>query len=342
MNPIYNIRTDLALESIDEGQANQISSIHDVKTFGKVTVHQNIITKEMSESLGKKEGIYYLLEINESNINDTDDLRNIENVLTDILKNILKEEQITENQKGMIVGLGNMNITPDSLGPMVVDKIIVTRHMFVLHPEEVSPGIANICAIAPGVMGNTGIETTDIIESIIQKIDIDYLIVIDALAAREVKRVNKSIQVTNAGISPGSGVGNHRKELSKETIGCPVIAIGVPTVVDAVTITSSTFDFLLRYFQQKLEEGVSNADRLVIQEKIDLQNTPLPSEETKKHFLGEFGALTDEEKRSLLISILTPNGLNMMVTPKEVDLDIENLSDLIGGSIDKALHPLVH
>ena len=140
-------------------------------------------------------------------------------------------------------GAGNINVTPDSLGPIVIDNVIVTRHMFLLNPEEVSEGISDVSAIAPGVMGNTGIETYDIIEAVVKKINVDYLIVVDALAARSVARVNKTIQVTNTGISP-----LRRRELKKETretMYRPVIAIGVPTVVDAATIASDTLDLLL-------------------------------------------------------------------------------------------------
>src|SRR5690554_3264361 len=137
-------------------------------------------------------------------------------------------------------------------------------HMFILNPEEVSEGISDVSAVAPGVMGNTGIETYDIVEAIINKIKIDYVVVVDALAAKSVARVNKTIQVTNTGISPGSGVGNTRKELSKQTLGIPVIAIGVPTVVDAVTIASDTIDMLLKYFNEKLNKKDSPSDKLVV------------------------------------------------------------------------------
>ena len=150
---------------------------------------------------------------------------------------------------------------------------------------------------------------TDIIKAIIDKINLDYIIVVDALKASEISRVNKTIQITNSGISPGSGVGNKRKELSKEILGIPVIALGVPTVVDAVTIASNTIEYLINY------------------------------DDTNKS-LGNFGKLNQNEKKELIDLVLTPMGLNMIVSPKEVDIDIENLSEIISGAIDHAVHEI--
>ncbi|OLA10570.1 MAG: GPR endopeptidase [Coprobacillus sp. 28_7] len=257
---------------------------------------------------------------------------NCENVLANVIKEVMEFENIKNEDKGLIVGLGNINVTPDSLGPLVVDNVIVTRHMFMINPSKVSPGIREVSAIAPGVMGTTGIETFDIIEAVKSKIDVDYMIVVDALASRSIDRVNKTIQITNTGISPGSGVGNRRKELSKETIGIPVIAIGVPTVVDAVTITSDTIDIIMKY--------MNNLHRNK-PEEIDIENTPRPNKEYREELFGNVGALSEEEKRQLIDEILTPTGFNMMVTPKEVDLDISDLTQIISKAIDQALHPIV-
>jgi spore protease len=148
--------------------------------------------------------------------------------------------------------------------------------------------------------------------------------------------------VTNTGISPGSGVGNSRKELSKEMIGIPVIAIGVPTVVDAVTIAHDTIDLMLKYFNQKLNEKETPGQKLVFApEKIDMTNAQQPEEKYTKEFLGDFGLLIPEEKIQLLQEVLTPNGYNLMVTPKEIDIDIENLTRVISGAIDRTLHTIV-
>ena len=299
------INTDLAVEAVGALKSNE----KQYKKYGDLKVVETKVDKALSKEINKKEGDYYLIDISKENLNDSSSLLKVEHLLTKLLKQILKKEKITTISKGLIVGLGNLNITPDSLGPKVVDKVIVTRHMFEIDKNNITDGISNICALSPGVMGTTGIETSDIVKAIIDKINLDYVIVIDALKASEISRVNKTIQITNSGISPGSGVGNKRKELSKETLGIPVIAIGVPTVVDAVTITSNTIEYLINY-------------------------------DDTKSSLGNFGKLSINEKKELIELVLSPNGLNMIVAPKEVDIDIENLSEIISGAIDHAVHQI--
>ena len=300
-----NLRTDLAFEAVDTLK----SKIKKNKKYGDIKVIETRVTKELSKNINKKQGDYYLIDISNENINDSESLLKVEEVLTKILKQVLKKEKITSQSKGLIVGLGNLNITPDSLGPKVVDRVIVTRHMFEIDASQVGEGISNICALSPGVMGTTGIETSDIIKGIVDKIEIDYIIVVDALKASDITRVNKTIQITNAGISPGSGVGNKRKELSKEILGVPVIAIGVPTVVDAATIASNAIEYLVNH-------------------------------DTTKKVLGNFGTLDIENKKEMINLVLTPMGLNMIVSPKEVDIDIENLSEIISGAIDHSVHEI--
>lgn len=337
----YNVRTDLAFEAIDgRTMQNQDAVINQDFDFQNVKIKKTTISESGANELNRKAGYYYLIDISDTDIHDTDDLRTIEDSITKVLKDVLVTEGININSRGLIVGLGNHNVTPDSLGPLVIENVIVTRHIFMLG-EEVSEGISNVAAIAPGVMGNTGIETSDVIQSIINSIEVDYVIAIDALASSSIARVNKSIQITNTGISPGSGVGNKRKELSKEVLNIPVIAIGVPTVVDAVTITANTIDYLLRYFNKKVTEGPKGSDRIVFAEKTNFDETSLPNEQYTEHFLGEFGKLPDNQKASLINSVLTPNGLNMMVTPKEIDIDIADLADVISSAIDRSLHTIV-
>ena len=300
-----NVRTDLAYEAVDTLKSKN----KQFKKYENIKVYETKVSKTLAKKINKKPGDYYLIDITKENINDSESLLRIESFFTQQLKQILKKEKIDYNSKGLIVGLGNMNITPDSLGPKVVDKVIVTRHIFELDEKQIDKGISNICALSPGVMGTTGIETSDIIKAIIEKIQIDYVIVIDALAASDIKRVNKTIQVTNAGISPGSGVGNKRKELSKETLGVPVIAIGIPTVVDAATIASNILEYITE--DEKFSETI-----------------------------GDFAHLNFTQKKEIINLILSPNGLNMIVAPKEVDIDIENLSEVLSGAIDHAVHEL--
>ncbi len=304
-NEKYNLRTDLAYDDAKDDKNNLSEEVELIKD---IKVYKHVISNELSEKLKKKKGTYYSLDLSNVDIKDTKTGVNIEYALTHTLKKLLNSLGLT-NKKCLIVGLGNISVTPDALGPYVIDNVIVTRHLFELN--HISEGFSNVSAIAPGVMGTTGIETYDIIASVVKKINCDFVIAIDALATNSLSRVNKTIQIADSGINPGSGVGNKRKELSKETLGIPVIAIGVPTVVDAVTITSDIIEFMIRHFK----------------------------DETNYNLLGEFGRLNDSEKRKLIKEILEPNGIDMMVTPKEIDSDIEELTKIIANSLDYALHP---
>lgn len=304
MNIKYSIRTDLAY---DENQILVNKLDEKKKIVNGIEVIKHFINEEQSKEVNKKTGNYYTIDLANHNIRDTNTCVRIEKTLADVLKEIINEKGLI-NKKCLIVGLGNINVTPDALGPYVVDNVIVTRHLFELN--KISEGFSNVSAISPGVMGTTGIETYDIISSVIKEIKCDYLIVVDALATSSVARVNKTIQITDSGINPGSGVGNKRKELSKDTLGIPVIALGVPTVVDSVTITSDIIEYLLKHLEKVNEEK----------------------------FLGDFGLLEEETKRKMIKGILEPNGFNMMVTPKEIDADIEDLTKIISNSINLSLH----
>jgi len=237
-------------------------------------------------------------------------------------------------------------VTPDALGPMVCENLLVTRHLFQLQPENVEEGFRSVSALSPGVMGLTGIETSDIIFGVVEKTKPDFVIAIDALASRSIERVNSTIQISDTGIHPGSGVGNKRKELSKETLGIPVIAIGVPTVVDAVSITSDTIDFILKHFGKELKEGDRPSRALApagmsFGEKRKLTEEDLPEEKHRKTFLGMIGTLEEEEKRKLIYEVLSPIGHNLMVTPKEVDVFIEDMANLIANGLNSSLHGAV-
>lgn len=339
----FSIRTDLAFESINLEKMQYANEVIDEEfTQNNMIIKRTVINENVGREINKKPGLYYCLDTSAIQTHDHDDLKNCEYALSTIIKEVLKFEGIDHTKRGLIVGLGNLNVTPDSLGPLVIDNVIVTRHMFIINPEDVSQGISDVSAISPGVMGNTGIETFDIIDAVIKRINVDYVIAVDALASRSIARVNKTIQVTNTGISPGSGVGNKRKELSKESIGIPVIAIGVPTVVDAVTIASDTVEFLLKYFNVKLNEKDRPSNKIVFKaDPINYSETEAPEQKYRRHFLGEFGVLDEDAKRQLINEVLSPNGYNMMVTPKEVDIDIEDLTQVISGAIDRALHPIV-
>ena len=184
-----NLRTDLAIEASKTLQSNN----KEIYIVDNVKVIETIVNEELSKTINKKEGNYYLMDLSDYNLNTIEDFNYIENALIKLIKKILKEEKIKVKDKGMIVGLGNIDVTPDSLGPLVANNVIVTRHLYELHQKEQIKGLRSICSISPGVMGVTGIETSDIITSIIKQIDIDFIIVIDALAASNINRINNLV-----------------------------------------------------------------------------------------------------------------------------------------------------
>lgn len=354
----YSVRTDLALEAnemlIEErtvaGEKN-ISQIEGViikeKTEEDIKVTLIEVTSEGAEQIGKKAGSYITIEVQGIRSGDTHTQQRVEEVFAKEFSYFLKNLQITKDSSVLIVGLGNWNVTPDALGPSVVEKLIVTRHLFKLEPESVDEGYRSVSAISPGVMGITGVETSDIISGVIDQTKPDFVIAIDALAARSLERVNSTIQISDTGIHPGSGVGNKRKELSKETLGIPVIAIGIPTVVDAATITSDTIDYILKHFGKELKEGDRPSRALApagmnFGKRKELTDEDLPGEEERKMFLGVIGTLSDEEKRKFIHEVLAPIGHNLMVTPKEVDVFIEDMANLIANGLNASLHDAVN
>ncbi|EEM81921.1 Germination protease [Bacillus thuringiensis serovar huazhongensis BGSC 4BD1] len=345
----YSIRTDLAVEAhqmLQESQEEQkgIQGVIVKEREEEGTIITKVtIDEAASEAMGKKPGNYLTLEVQGIRQQDTELQQKVERIFAKEFSYFLEEIGVTKEASCLIVGLGNWNVTPDALGPIVVENVLVTRHLFQLQPESVEEGFRPVSAIRPGVMGITGIETSDVIYGIIEKTNPDFVIAIDALAARSIERVNSTIQISDTGIHPGSGVGNKRKELSKETLGIPVIAIGVPTVVDAVSITSDTIDFILKHFGREMKEGNKPSRSLLpagfsFGEKKKLTEEDMPDEKSRNMFLGAVGTLEEEEKRRLIYEVLSPLGHNLMVTPKEVDTFIEDMANVIASGLNAALH----
>lgn len=349
MKQPLQIRTDLATEAkdmyvenkaIEEKEITGITSKEKEKNNVKITYVD--IDQQGAELLGKKAGAYITIYADGVKKQDTLKQDQAANILGEELKQLLSHNKISPNDTGLIVGLGNWNVTPDALGPMTVEQVLVTSHLFKLEHESVADGYRSVAAVTPGVMGVTGIETSDIIFGIVEKFKPDFVIAVDALASRSIERVNETIQLSDSGIHPGSGVGNKRKELSKDTLGVPVIAIGVPTVVDAVTIASDTIDFLLKHFGREWEEkdrpSKSLAPASMVFGSKTFDETDLPDEEKRQTFLGIVGTLPEEEKRKLITEVLTPIGHNLMVTPKEVDGFMIDMANVIAKGINAALH----
>ena len=329
----YQIRTDLVVDLFDS-DIDEEGIILEKEKRDSIEITSVTITKE-NNKLHKKIGKY--ITIGYEDVTDKVNSKKVEEVVIQELKKLLEYLKIPETASCLIVGLGNRSSTPDSLGPKVIDRVVVTRYLYEMEEMEVDPNYRNTSAIIPGVTGNTGIESSDIILGIIERTKPDFVITIDALASSSMDRVNKTIQITDSGIHPGSGVYNNRKELSYETLQVPVISIGVPTVIEAFVLVSDTIKYLLRHFSYNKENYQKNKLIPVTMRKYNIEEDHL-SEEEKKKLLGEIGSLTEEEVKELIYEVLTPIGYNMMVTPKEVDFMMDKTSEVIAGAINKSLH----
>lgn len=348
MEKEYQVRTDLAVEARDMYVEKEQTQTEVKGVIFKERVQDGIkisyvdIDEVGAKQLGKRAGSYVTIYADGVKLQDTERQKLASNILAKEIRSLLEKNNIPKNAEGLIVGLGNWNVTPDALGPMTVEKIMVTSHLFKLQYETVSEGYRPVAAITPGVMGVTGLETSDIVRGIVEKANPDFVIAIDALASRSIERVNETIQISDSGINPGSGVGNTRKELSKKTLGVPVFAIGVPTVVDAVTITSDTIDYLLKHFGREWKEKDMPSKALTpggfAFGKRKLTEEDMPTDDQKTTVLGIVGSLSEEEKRQLISEVLTPLGHNLMVTPKEVDGFMIDMAHLLADGINHALH----
>lgn len=246
------VRTDLALEAREnmEENAEALRGVYVEEEYheeSEIRVTRVVIeTKNGSKAMGKPIGIYVTLEAPAMALPDENYHREISDELAKQLRQIIPG--IDQELSVIVVGLGNRDVTADALGPNVVDNLTITRHMVKEYGRAAynKKKVHMISALVPGVMAKTGMETQEIIKGVVEMTKPDVVMVIDALAARSTRRLNRTIQISNAGIHPGSGVGNHRNALTEETLGVPVIAIGVPTVVDAATIVSDAFEKMMR------------------------------------------------------------------------------------------------
>ncbi|MDR0964631.1 MAG: GPR endopeptidase [Clostridium sp.] len=244
----FLVRTDLALEareSVSEAEAALPGIRVSEYTLEEDDIHVTKVyveSKNAAKIMGKPMGTYVTIEAPTMLEPDESYHREISICLSKELRDLIPNS--LEEQSVLVVGLGNREVTADSLGPQVVDNLMITRHVVKAYGKAAyeQKEMNLISSIEPGVMAKTGMETVEIIKGVISETKPDVVLVIDALAARSTKRLNRTIQVTNTGIHPGSGVGNHREALSFETLSCPVIAIGVPTVVDAATIVGDALE----------------------------------------------------------------------------------------------------
>lgn len=351
----YQVRTDLALESHQMAVEERGSDIPGVdwresERNGVKTTWMHVKNKQGAEEIGKLPGHYLTLEAPGLRNKDSLFQNEVTTQFAQAFHQFLQKKGIGSDEKVLVIGLGNWNVTPDSLGPIVVENILVTRHLYTLMPEEVDEGYRSVSALSPGVLGITGIETGEIVHGVIQKVKPDFIIAIDALASRAIERVNTTIQITDTGIHPGSGIGNKRLPITEEVLGVPVIAIGVPTVVDAITIASDTMDYILAHLGREMKQNrkpPQPASRLAppaanLPQKVKPFNEEdYPSTHEQQVIMGLVGNLGDEEKRQLIREVLQPLGHNLIVTPKEVDQFIEDMGNMIASGLNAALHDVI-
>ncbi len=316
-----SIRTDMADESRVVGAGAQTRAQAQDGGFGDgIQVEQDgdnevaitrvhVNTPQGEQKVGKPIGSYITLDIPKIREKSRDLYEKSCRMLARELENLI---HLDKKDTVLIVGLGNWNVTADALGPRVAQYVLVTRHIYEYLPQEVDSTERPVCAISPGVLGITGIETGHIVKGIVDNVKPALVIAVDALASRSMNRVNASLQLANTGIAPGSGVGNKRTALTRETLGVPVIAIGVPTVVDAATMASDTLDLVMDSMMEQAGRG--------------------------SDFYRMLSQIDRDEKYRMIIELLEPYSGNLVVTPKDTDEIVDYLSKLVANGINMALH----
>ncbi len=313
----YSVRTDLALEEKERFESDDVEiqgvvleEDYDEEQEFRVT-RVEIRTENGAKAMGKPVGTYLTLETPRLALPDDESHMNIAAGLCEHIRELVRKNAGNKEKdlSVLVVGLGNREVTPDALGPYVADHLAVTRHI-VKEYGKYAMGLEHaslVSAIVPGVMGQTGMETTEVVRGIVRETHPDMVIAIDALAARNSKRLNRTVQIADTGIHPGSGIGNNRSGLTEESIGVPVIGIGVPTVVDAATIVNDTME----NFISALESSDS------------LKGT---GEILRSYNAGE--------KYEFVKELIAPHLNGMFVTPKDVDEMIRQISRTISEALN--------
>ncbi|MGM0502359.1 MAG: GPR endopeptidase [Bacillota bacterium] len=312
-NNIYSSLTDLAVEARDMavkrtgGEISGVSVDEEDKGLAKVS-RIKVLNQAASQEIGKPPGDYVTIESENLRQNNRQVHENLSGILAEELNELIDYPALTNNPTKMptilVIGLGNWNATPDALGPQVVHHLLVTRHIYESADADSRKGIRSVCALAPGVLGLTGIETAEIIKGVVDRVKPNLILAIDALAARESTRLASTLQLSNTGIYPGSGVGKHRIGITEEDMGVPVIAMGMPTVINSVNIVKDTIDQMN-------------------------QNNNITFQMSNK----------EQAQKQIIHNILEPFLKDMIVAPKGIDKLIRDTSRVIAGGINIALHP---
>lgn len=317
-----NVRSDLVIEYAEqfynssEHRGQQMPGVEIEESYETAhqihVTHVQIVDEEGVRTIGKPKGSYITVEAEALAGVDDAYHASVTEVLMKQLRKLLPD---IANQKLLVAGIGNRDITPDALGPMVAEHLFITRHLFEKYGKDsqIVKGMGNVCAVVPGVMAQTGMETAEILHGLVQEVQPDVLIAVDALAARSIRRLVTTIQLTDTGIHPGAGIGNRRYRLTEDVLGIPVIAIGMPTVIDAATIVADTMESLM---------GVLN-------QNVSFERAVRATEE-----------FNHEEKYLLMRELMEPQMSNLFVTPKDIDEAVDRISYTISEAINSLCHHL--
>ena len=304
---MLDFRTDLADERTDlYKKANNIENNLDGIEVEEKQINKNIkvtrvnvLNEEGEKALGKVKGNYVTIDMKNMKYMGEDEIQTASEILCKELKNMIEEI--------LVVGLGNIYVTPDALGPKVINEIDITRHLLKYVPQYLDKNTRPVSAISPGVLGTTGIETAEILKGIVENVKPKLVIVIDSLASRSMERISSTIQLADTGIVPGAGVDNARKELTVKTLGIPVIALGIPTVVETAVVVNDCLDIFIEKLQEKAESN---------------------------QYLNK---LKEEDNYLEIKEALIPKDFNFIVTPKEIDALVENMKDVVARGINMSL-----
>ncbi|MDS9471008.1 GPR endopeptidase [Sporosarcina pasteurii] len=331
-------RTDLLVES-EEMVRHQTESeketleeskgiIFNESTHGRIKLTEVVVDELGEKRIGKKTGNYVTLTVPSLTPNDYEDITQLSQLLIDKLDGIVKNKEAIANGKILFIGLGNREVTPDAVGPLAMDSL---REIV---PEYYTEDGGEVFVYAPGVTIQTGLETADFIKAVVSEVEPDLLIVVDALAARDSSRLCRTIQLTDTGIHPGSGVGNSRKEVSEETLGLPVIAIGIPTVVDGPVMIADAIDTMFSYIASKIDEEKSPSSSLSVTPWLRSENKDVDRSVLKPIF-GDWAEWPHEERVQLFEEVLTNHELRTFVSPKEIDAWVTLYAKSLSSSLSK-------
>ena len=306
-------------ETLEEKSGIQIED----RNTGRVKITDVLVNAEGEKQIGKKEGQYITLSVPTLTLDDPDGFERLEKELLVSFNKMHEAMSWNEDDKILIIGLGNRTITPDAIGPYLIDhlhSLDVIDEKFVMY--------------APGVTGQTGYETGDFVAALAERLQPKLIIVVDALATRASDRLCKTIQLTNTGIHPGSGVGNQRKEISYEMLGIPVTAIGIPTVVDAPVLIADAVEFMLRSLAARVAERSKPSSKLSLSSWQPDINKELDMSLIQPIF-GEWATWTKEERQQLFAETFAGSHTQLMVTPKEADYWIDKYAKIVSSMLMK-------